>query len=377
VVLKSFKEVVENPRLSRLLSSGSHNMKIMWILFSGALGRLVKEGIGNLLAGDIEERLDQIEQTIHRIADIIENKAQSQTAAPTIAASDSPSIPANSYTDSTSVMILDYVTGSIGGAVGIVLLFGGVKIPKVSSFLTVFYGVGFIGFSIVWFSIANVSFDGWVGPYACAYGCALVLGLPVAVLTVPKLAGSPYTVTLLGGIAVMVLGVMMNTAGLFQYATEPCVTFTIVSGTGFAVGCLLYGVLTIFYSAERRYLAIAVFSFVGAYLFIKMIGIATGKYPSEWENLQQSATAMTAVYYVLFGCTFLVAGLAATFQLYIYPAGADDDYVPGGSVARQSSLSQSLLGTKWSSTSRVPYQPGFGSTYSGGSLDAEHYVKRS
>ncbi len=232
--------------------------------------------------------------------------------------------------------IMSYALGAVQGAVGLVLLFGGVAIPRLSTFLTLLWGFGAVGFSLVWFLGAGPHGSWWV-PYLIAYGGGGIVGIPVAAAGACLPIGSLYSACLLGGVAFMTAGIMFNTAGLFSLvhpagSAGPWYTFSICAGSMLALGLLVYGFVGGFRELDRRDLATFAYCLVGCYLVVKMGGISAGQYPCEWGPLWDDPLARTTNYYIMFGVTFVCVPLFFLLQRRLYPASADDPFQHGGVV---------------------------------------------
>jgi hypothetical protein len=245
----------------------------------------------------------------------------------------------NSLVAATQWNIMGYALGAVQGAVGLVLLFGGVAVPRLSTFLTLLWGLGAVGFSLAWFLVgAGAPTQGpWWVPYLVAYGGGGIVGLPVAAAGACLPIGSLYSACLLGGVAFMTAGIMFNTAGLFSLvrpagAVGAWYTFSICAGSMLALGLLVYGFVGGFRELDRRDLATFAYCLVGSYLVVKMGGISAGQYPCEWGPLWKDPLARTTNYYVMFGVTFGAVPLFVLLQRRLYPASADDPFQHGGVV---------------------------------------------
>eukprot|EP00516_Mucochytrium_quahogii_P009076 CAMPEP_0203770442 /NCGR_PEP_ID=MMETSP0099_2-20121227/2818_1 /ASSEMBLY_ACC=CAM_ASM_000209 /TAXON_ID=96639 /ORGANISM=" , Strain NY0313808BC1" /LENGTH=366 /DNA_ID=CAMNT_0050667589 /DNA_START=231 /DNA_END=1331 /DNA_ORIENTATION=+ len=227
-------------------------------------------------------------------------------------------------------MSMSYTFASFGFVLGLTLLFGGVRVPIVSNAIVLGYGFGLVGFSFIWFGVSG-GYTKWYQPFLAAYGAGAVLGILFICAAIGIPAGSTYTISMLGGVFFMVLGVMLNTAGIYKSSTrEPYYTFSLCVGLGFLIGACFYFVVKRQSIGHPRYFAIAAYSFVGSYLFIKFCGIVANQYPIEWGNLRTDPHAGTWEYFLMFAFTFITAGLAFTFQFFVYPRDGDDIYARVG-----------------------------------------------
>ena len=191
--------------------------------------------------------------------------------------------------------VFHYVIASLGALVGLLLIFFPPRYGRWSNAMLVFYAYGIIGFAIAWYSFqmpavyASDSEQWWKDELACyaiGVACGLLFLLPVFLLPLD----GPASALLVGFGMGVVLGIQANTAGLFQLASSPP-WFTLVcacAGGAFVVGTSFLIVASA--SSRSRQAVVFAHCWVGAYLFIKLIGIAVGDYPNEYD-LQAPAQA--------------------------------------------------------------------------------------
>lgn len=251
----------------------------------------------------------------------------------------------NEFLNSEAYKIMRYTLGAVGGAFGLVLLFGGVQIPKYSSAIVFGYGYGLILFTILWFGMSGVETK---TRFIVCYSSAALFGL---IMIWVSFALAPFNALItgsLGALSYMILGIMLNTVGMYKLVPDNLTdyekgyyTFSIIAGAFFIFGLILHIVLGEVHIVEKRYLAMVSYSFIGSYLLIKACGIAAWVYPNEWGNLFLDPYVGSWQYYTMFSFTFVLAILMCIFQFFIYKIGPDDQFREGGPMTSDKVRTQS------------------------------------
>lgn len=227
----------------------------------------------------------------------------------------------------TAYRTMRLTIASFGAVLGLVLLLGGIKIPKVSTIILFGISYGTIGYALVWFGV-TASLKTWYDPFVAGYVGAAVCGLIFALVAAGSSPYSAFTVTMGAAAAWLFCGIMLNTAGIYRLGTTdlPYFTFSITAGVFYVVGLAFNICLVLWEVAPRRLLAVVTYCFVGAYLVIKFCGIAAQVYPNEFCSLRADTVAGSWQYYICFACTFLLAFLCVLLQMRLYAPRLSRDF---------------------------------------------------
>jgi hypothetical protein len=314
--------------------------------------------------------IDKVKLNLYKLADVAAAVGAASNVSDTCALLFNPGLEsADLYAVETAQpesSVFRIVTASLGGALGLVLL----VLPPVNFTgtragicLSMMYAWGLVGFTIAWFcfdmnSVSKWATSAWWKDLYAVYG----IGLLAAVVSLfpsiclPDVAGG-VAAMYVGLGAGVVFGVQANTVGMWMLQPTSLPAYVTLVVCMAASALLFCAVWSIWFAALRSpNLAPAHLAscWIGGWLFVHMIGVLVGNFPSVFAMARYDWT--TTVYIVsMWVCT----ALAFVCQWFLYGIGARVE--PAGRAGRKpkadsqgaaaDSSSAAGSGSRWSSAS--------------------------